>query len=142
MLPNPNIVYIENPSEEHHGVIIAGIDAYAASRGLKGTGGFFYAIYDENNNIIAAISGFDNFGPTEIGGLWVDEQFRGLGYGKALVDKAEQWAKQKGCKALTVFTLKNWPACEWYQKIGFSIQFERPNHNNQTAGCYLIKSIS
>ncbi len=135
------IISIENPTENDHGAIIEGINHYAAQRGLSGTGGYFYAAYDENKKIIAAISGFDNFGPAEIGGLWVDEKYRKQGYGKALVAKAEQWAKQKGCKAVTVFTLKDWPVCEWYQQMGFKIEYERLEHGNNLIGCYLIKRL-
>ncbi|HHF7372502.1 GNAT family N-acetyltransferase [Legionella bozemanae] len=137
---NP-IVFIENPSEDDHGAICKGIDHYAAQFGFASTGGYFYAAYDEHHHIIAAISGFDNFGPAEIGGLWVDERFRNQGYGKALLAKAEEWAKHKGCNMMTVFTLKDWPACAWYQKLGFSIEYERPNHANHSIGCYLIKKL-
>lgn len=136
-----SLIFIENPSEKEHGAIYNGINSYAAQRGMAGTGGYFFAAYDNNKNIIAAISGFDNFGPAEIGGLWVDERFRNQGYGKALVDKAEEWAKQKGCNAITVFTLKNWPACAWYQKLGFIIEYERCGHANNSIGCYLIKKL-
>jgi ribosomal protein S18 acetylase RimI-like enzyme len=137
-----SIVYIENPSEEDHDVIYHGINEYAAKYGLAGTGGYFFAAYDNNKKIIAAISGYDNFGPAEIGGLWVDEQYRHQGYGKALVERAEKWAKQKGCKALTVFTLKDWPAYSWYQKLGFKIEHERVGHANNSVGCYLIKKLN
>ena len=136
-----SIVFIENPSEEDHGAIIQGINKYAAQLGMAGTGGYFFAVYDENKNIIGAISGFDNFGPAEIGGLWVDERYRNHGYGKALVAKAEEWAMQKGCMAVTVFTLKDWPACIWYQKLGFIIEYERHRHANNSIGCYLIKKL-
>lgn len=135
------IIFIENASEEDHAIIYHGINAYAAKYGLAGTGGYFFAIYDENQKAIAAISGFDNFGPAEIGGLWVDEDYRNQGYGKALVEKAQDWAMVKGCNALTVFTLKNWPACAWYQKLGFVIEHERPGHANNSIGCYLIKKF-
>lgn len=87
------------------------------------------------------MSGYDNFGPAEISGLWVDEQYRHQGYGKALVAKAEEWAKQKGCKAMTVFTLKSWPVCEWYQRMGFKIEYERDGHAGDSKGCYLIKKL-
>ncbi|HHF7345985.1 TPA: GNAT family N-acetyltransferase [Legionella feeleii] len=136
-----SIVFIENPSEEDHGTIYHGINHYAAQQGMAGTGGYFFAAYDTDNKIIAAISGFDNFGPAEIGGLWVDERFRNQGYGKALVTKAEEWAKSKGCKAVTVFTLKDWPAYAWYQTLGFTVEYERPGHTNNCIGCYLIKKI-
>lgn len=135
------IIFIENPSEEDYGAIYHGINKYAAGRGLSGTGGYFFVVYDEGKKIVAAISGFDNFGPAEIGGLWVDEKFRNKGYGKALVDKAEEWAKQKGCKALTVFTIKDWPACTWYQNLGFTIEYERWEHAKNLVGCYLIKKL-
>ena len=62
---NHAIVAIENPTEQDHGAIIHGMNHYAAGRGMQGTGGYFFAAYDENKNIIAAISGFDNFGPAE-----------------------------------------------------------------------------
>lgn len=119
-----------------------GINLYAASLGLNASaGGYFFAAYDEQNTIIAAISGFDNFGPAEIGGLWVHEAYRGKGYGKALLQKAEEWGRAKGCTALTVFTLKEWPVCAWYQKLGFAVEFERPGHSGGMVGCYLAKSI-
>jgi GNAT superfamily N-acetyltransferase len=64
-----------------------------------------------------------------------------VGYGTALLEKAEQWAKQKGCKTVTVFTLKDWPACGWYQNHGFVIEYERAGHGNNSVGCYLIKRL-
>lgn len=135
------IVFIENPTENDHGAIVSGISRFGAQQKTVGLGSFFYIVYDENKNIIAAMSGFDNFGPAEIGGLWVDEKYRHQGYGKALVAKAEEWANQKGCKMMTVFTLKNWPACAWYQKLGFKIEYERPGHAGGSKGCYLVKNI-
>ncbi|HTX90305.1 MAG TPA: GNAT family N-acetyltransferase [Anaerolineales bacterium] len=36
----------------------------------------------------------------ELGGLVVDENQRGAGIGKALLDEAEDWARQKGCGEL------------------------------------------
>lgn len=50
--------------------------------------------------------------------------------------------KTKGCKAMTVFALKDWPVCAWYQKLGFNIEFEYQEHRNGTIGCYLIKKLS
>lgn len=135
------IIKLDNPGEEEHGVIYHGMNEYAAQYGMGGTGGYFFAVYDTANKIIAAISGFDNFGPAEIGGLWVAEHYRHHGYGKALVSKAEAWGREKGCNAITVFTLKNWPACQFYQKLGFHIEYERPGHAQESIGCYLIKQL-
>lgn len=136
-----SIVQVENPNEEDHGFIYHGMNEYAATYGMNGTGGFFFAAYDETKQIISAISGFDNFGPADIGGLFVSEKYRGQGYGKKLVSMAEDWAKEKGCPAITVFTIKDWPAFEFYQKLGFNIEYERPGHAKGCVGCYLIKKF-
>jgi ribosomal protein S18 acetylase RimI-like enzyme len=136
------ITFIENPTEQDHHVIFKGINEFATSQGLNATAGScFFAVYDENKTMVAALHGFDNFGPVEIGGLWVHEALRGQGYGRALVQKTEEWGRQNGCKFATVFTLKEWPVCAWYQKLGFKIEFERPGHANNTVGCYLIKKL-
>ncbi len=137
------IVYLQNPTEKDHSVTFNGINEFALSRGLDATAGsYFFAVYDDNKKILGAITGFDNFGPTEIGALWVSEAFRGHGYGRALTDKAEEWARLKGSTMLTVFTLKDWPVCAFYQKLGFTIEFEREGHAKGSIGCYLIKNLS
>lgn len=136
------ITFIENPTKQDHSVIFNGINTFARSQGLEiAAGGYFFAVYDETKTIVAAISGFDNFGPAEIGGLWVHERFRGQGYGRALVQKVEEWGREKGCTSVTVFTLKKWPAYAWYQTLGFTVEFERIGHANNMIGCYLIKKL-
>ena len=38
----------------------------------------------------------------EVGGLVTDEQYRGRGVGKMLLEKVKQWTKEKNCKQLRV----------------------------------------
>lgn len=38
----------------------------------------------------------------EVGGLVVDESFRGKGVGGKLLEKVENWARQKGCAAVSL----------------------------------------
>jgi len=136
------IVSIEKPTEDDYAVIFNGVNNFAISQGLNATtGSYFFAIYDHEQNMLGAISGFDNFGPIEIGGLWVSEHLRGHGYGLALFEKAQSWAYSKKSSMMTVFTLKEWPVCAWYQKLGFTIEFERQNHAKGSVGCYLIKYL-
>jgi GNAT superfamily N-acetyltransferase len=40
----------------------------------------------------------------QLGGMVVDDEFRSLGIGKELLLHAEDWARTKGCKFLTVFS--------------------------------------
>lgn len=134
---------LAEPTEADYRVIFEGINQYALGRGLNAaSGSYFFAAYDEHNTMVAAISGFDNFGIVEIGGLWVKDSLRGQGYGTLLLQHAEGWGRQKQCRAIAVFTLKDWPAYTWYHKQSFRLEFERSGHANNTVGCYLIKNLA
>lgn len=140
---NYPILFIENATEVEYALLAKGINQFANSLGLSAAAGsYFFAAYDDSSRMIAALSGFDNFGVCEIGGLWVDERYRGQGYGKALIQKAEEWAKSKGLTLISVFTLKEWPAFSWYKALGFKVEFERQGHANQMIGAYLTKNIA
>jgi GNAT superfamily N-acetyltransferase len=58
----------------------------------------------------------------EIGGLVIDENFRGQGAGKVLVERAEGWAKARGLKSVYVRSnvVRN-DAHAFYQKLGYRI---------------------
>lgn len=56
----------------------------------------------------------------EIGGLIVDERYRGKGIGKLLVEKAKSWTISKRCKDLRVRTnVKRSDTHKFYEAAGF-----------------------
>jgi GNAT superfamily N-acetyltransferase len=58
----------------------------------------------------------------EIGGLVVEEQWRGRGVGAALVHAAEQWAKKKGCTRVVVHTnVVRIRAHGFYERCGYQL---------------------
>jgi GNAT superfamily N-acetyltransferase len=58
----------------------------------------------------------------EIGGLVIDENFRGQGVGKALVERAERWAKARRLKSVYVRSnVVRKDAHAFYQKLGYKI---------------------
>ena len=58
----------------------------------------------------------------EIGGLVIDENFRGHGAGKVLVERAEGWAKARGLKSVCVCSnIVREDASAFYQKLGYKI---------------------
>ncbi|HKT13181.1 MAG TPA: GNAT family N-acetyltransferase [Terriglobia bacterium] len=58
----------------------------------------------------------------EIGGLVVDQDFRGQGAGKALVERAERWAKSKRMRSVYVRSnIIRKDAHIFYQKLGYKI---------------------
>jgi len=58
----------------------------------------------------------------EIGGLVVDEQWRSRGVGAALVNHAEQWARQRGFALIVVRTnVVRARTHEFYEKCGYQL---------------------
>ncbi len=57
----------------------------------------------------------------EIRGIVVNEDYRGKGTGTKLIEKAESWAKSKGCNRIRIRTnIKRIETREYYKKIGFT----------------------
>jgi GNAT superfamily N-acetyltransferase len=58
----------------------------------------------------------------EIGGLVVDESYQGRGVGRRLMERAEAWAREKGCRSVYVRSnVIRQGAHLFYQKLGYSI---------------------
>jgi ribosomal protein S18 acetylase RimI-like enzyme len=68
--------------------------------------------------IIAAITGHTWGGCCEITQLWVREDERGRGHGRALVRAAEAEANRRGCSQVTVAT-HSFQAPHFYEKLGY-----------------------
>lgn len=53
-------------------------------------------------------------------GLWVDENLRGNGFGKALMAEFEKWAKSQNVNAITIEVLpENTNAVNLYRALGY-----------------------
>ncbi len=56
----------------------------------------------------------------EIGGIVVDEGHRHIGIGRLLMQHAEQWAREKGCEAITLRSnILRKDAHIFYEKVGY-----------------------
>jgi GNAT superfamily N-acetyltransferase len=56
----------------------------------------------------------------EIRGIVVRREFRGKGAGTKLIQKAEQWAKSKGCSRIRIRTnIVRIETREYYRRLGF-----------------------
>ncbi len=74
---------------------------------------------------IAEFDGFDNC--AELQKLYLDDSVKGRGYGKALMQLAENWARSAGYQRLYLETHTNLvTAIQLYEKLGFQ-QIERPD---------------
>jgi GNAT superfamily N-acetyltransferase len=73
--------------------------------------------------------------------LWIDETWRGQGYGHALLEAAEQEAVRRGCKYAFLDTF-SFQAPEFYQQRGYVIFGELPNFPPGYSRFFLKKELS
>jgi ribosomal protein S18 acetylase RimI-like enzyme len=52
--------------------------------------------------------------------LWIEEEFRNLGYGRALLEAIEELAKKRDCQLVTVNTA-SFLAPDFYRKCGYEL---------------------
>jgi ribosomal protein S18 acetylase RimI-like enzyme len=58
----------------------------------------------------------------EIAGLVVDEACRGRGLGRRLMEHAEQWAREKGCRSVRLRSnVVRAEAHAFYERLGYSV---------------------
>lgn len=90
---------------------------------------YFVALNEENQVIggvgVAEYTGFAHCG--ELQKLYLDDSVKGLGYGKELMQIAENWAREAGYEKLYLETHTNLAvAIKLYEKMGFA-QIDRPD---------------
>ena len=60
-----------------------------------------------------------------IGHFWVDPKVRNKGYGKKLLNRFLQWAKEKYVSSIYAFVTEGSEAIDFYKSVGFVITNER-----------------
>lgn len=71
----------------------------------------------------------------EMGGLVVDEEFRGRGIGRMLVDWAEAWAREHGCGALYLRSnVDREAAHHFYEGLGYQLVKTQRAYQKAVAG--------
>ena len=76
------------------------------------------AIRDEEGQLLGGAYGWTWGGWLELRTVWVREDLRGRGYGRALVEAAEAEARQRGCTRVYL-TSYDFQAPGLYRKLGY-----------------------
>ncbi len=75
---------------------------------------------DDDGNILGGVITSMKTGVMHLEVLWVDERYRGLGYGRELVLEAERIGREKGYTAAQTWTF-SFQGPEFYQAIGYKV---------------------
>ena len=79
-----------------------------------------YVLRNDNNEIVGGISGIIYMDCLTIDLQWVSEELRGLGYGKKLLNEAEDIAKSRKCSMILLDTF-SFQAPDFYKRNGFNV---------------------
>jgi ribosomal-protein-alanine N-acetyltransferase len=89
---------------------------------------FCINLYDDKQ-LTATVYGSIYYGCMHIDTIFVHENLRGKGYGKELMHKAENLARDKSCMFITITTM-DWEARSFYEKLGYKFEYERTGYMN------------
>ncbi len=60
--------------------------------------------------------------PAEVAGLVIDEKYRGRGVGRVLMEQAERWARERGCRSVRLRSnVLRSRAHAFYERLGYQV---------------------
>ena len=80
-------------------------------------------VRDEQGKIAGGIAGGSRWGRGEIETLWLEEEARGQGLGRSLLERAERDLRNRGCRWVDLETFE-FQAPDFYRKAGYQALFE------------------
>ena len=119
------IQYEKNPHADDVQILNDGImREHKIKKDMKPLDFFAYFIRDDQEQIVGGCAGDHMYGQLFVASLWVKEDLRSKGYGKQLMSLAEDFARERQCRFITVNTFE-WEALNkrrhqlcWLDKTG------------------------
>jgi ribosomal protein S18 acetylase RimI-like enzyme len=139
---NLHLVLKDDVTTDEIGFLDARINEHNIAR-TRVDDGKYLAVWlrDEAEQVVGGLFGWTWAGWLEIRYLWVREDARGQGYGRAMLLLAEQEATARGCER-AVLDSYSFQAPAFYQKCGYEIFGELPGFPGDHTRYYMWKDLS
>ncbi len=98
-------------------------------------------LYDVDGNIVGGASGVTSWGLCEVSVLGIDRRFRGLGWGRKLVEAIEETARERSCRFIHTNTM-NFQAIDFYVHVGFFVQAELTDDSREYTRYFIAKEVT
>ncbi len=102
---------------------------------------FIYTVKDDSDEVIGGMHGYKLFREVYINKLCINENFRGQGIGRKLLDIVENEVCDDNIDYI-ILTINGFQeVVEFYKKYGFEIEFIRDNKNPKFISYSMIKKL-
>mgnify|MGYP000912484932 CR=1 FL=1 len=135
-----NIILTEEPQSEDIDFLTHAINQ-EASKEYGSAHPFAFFARSEDNNIIAGCNGSVIYGTIYTDQLWVDAKHRKTGLGRMLMERVHEYGLIKGCKIATVATMSFQGAQNFYEKLGYTVDYARAGYANGATCLFLSKRL-
>jgi GNAT superfamily N-acetyltransferase len=102
---------------------------------------FAFFIRAEHGQIIAGCNGSVVFGSIYTDQLWVQQEYRSTGLGHKLMAAVHEYGLGVGCTMATVATMSFQGAREFYEKLGYTVDFARSGYSNNSRCLFMQKEL-
>ncbi|HWJ78668.1 MAG TPA: GNAT family N-acetyltransferase [Niallia sp.] len=99
-----------------------------------------FVVRDEEDNIVAGITGYIVWAHAHVDFLWVDESVRKEGYGTKLLKRIEEFAREKGCTFIFLETF-SFQAPEFYPRNGYEVFGKLEDYSEGLIKYFLKKQL-
>lgn len=136
----PQIQLDENPSVEDFRIVLDGVRTFnRAQTGNERPRPVAYFLRDEGQ-IVGGVQGNLWGRSMHIDALWVDETYRGGGYGSKLMNAIEKYAAAQG-HPLVYLETTSFQALPFYQGLGYEVFGELPEISDGHSLFFLRKQL-
>jgi GNAT superfamily N-acetyltransferase len=136
-----SLIYEPAPSSEDISFLLKGINQEAFQKKNQSPIELFaYFIRDDLGILKGGLTGTLYYGCLYIDQLYLIPELRKQGYGTKLIQAVENLAISEGCTFSTVNTM-DWEAKGFYEKLGYTVEFERQGYKNNSSLYFLRKNF-
>jgi GNAT superfamily N-acetyltransferase len=96
---------------------------------------------NEENENIGGLLGNTRFATLYINDIWINEDERKKGYGRELIQMAENKAKELGCKYSSLGTFDVLKVKRFYKKIGYRVTSKNKDSPEGLIGYWFTKKL-
>lgn len=112
---------VKEPSREESAYLENSVDNFNINlTGIPFGGELAVLVYDEREQLIGGVNGFQWGDAFSVGFLWLEEEWRGQDIGTQVLRTIEYQASERGCTQLYLDTY-NFQALGFYQKLGYEV---------------------